>query len=346
MGRTWLAVLAGLLASRTAAATEPSVPPTPDCNVETAPNGDQSQVPSNAPAVIVRANPFRATFALSSVELDGPEPITTALTRDPEVPDQYLVVLSHELVAQSVYTLTYASRCTADDGSEVRATSVQPSFRAGPATSLPTSVGTVTVKQARSGSPLTTTLALTLTPELTAYLPVTRFTLVSDGHAWSPSKYGALSTEGASATLDYTVDTGCFSSSSTLCIMELDSPTPSPTSQGGVCTTTSTAQWVQFELHAHVAGAASDPTPLAFEAPIDCSGGTPPSSASSSRTLHPGCRIGPEGAPLPWAGLVAAVGLGLALRRSRRAAGGGRMTPFRCEWNSRPSRFSHPTGCR
>jgi hypothetical protein len=305
----------------------------PACNVETAPKDEsnESPVPSNAPAVVVRANPFRASFALLSVELDGAVPITTALTRDPDVSDQYLVVLSHELAAQSVYTLTYASRCTADDGSEVRAPSVQSVFRTGAVTSLPTSVGTVTVKQATSGSPLATTIALTLTPELTAYLPVTRFTLVSDGHAWPPSKYGAFATEGASATLDYTLDTGCFSSSSTLCIMELDSPTPSATSQGGVCTTKSTAQSVQFELHAHVAGAASDPAPLAFEAPIDCSGGAPPLSATSSGTsgLHRGCQLGRDGAPLPWAGLVAAVGLVLARRRAGRAPRDRRPTSLR-----------------
>jgi hypothetical protein len=196
---------------------------------------------------------------------------------------------------------------------------------------------------------LETDLELTPTPELYAYRWVTSASLAVDGETWLTLPYGVfasgrLAPDNPPTTLPLRVSASCLLATPvcgnrSICRGSKDKALP-----------------VTFELRAHVAGAASDPEPVTFEIPIDCSfddpqrfststpssptdqpnqqgtaqgvapapGGSPAQSGASGASgpeasAAASCAISRSRAPASFDVLAAALGAALILRRRRKA---------------------------
>jgi hypothetical protein len=202
-------------------------------------------------------------------------------------------------------------------------------FTVGPAASLPTTLGTVTVGRSILGYEMFPTcigfaaaavqLTLHLSPELDVYRELVQFTLVVDGAVWAKERYGR--TEAASETKVDRIYARC-------------SPDPDAGGLGGL-----TLGGHHGELRAHVAGLPDDPPSVEFDFELSCDvpdggsidafgldGSVPDDSGpngSEAGTKNPtpaggGCRIATGTRPDAAAALLVILLAGLAkIRRAR-----------------------------
>lgn len=249
-----------LLFQATPSLATSTAPPEPVCPVGFAPSatpakGSASRAPANLPAIAV--TPGGATgmrFGSSS-----PGQPDFRLIPDPASAGDLLLVPDAPLEPGVRYDLTVDYGC---DGLEGLSSSLR--FDAVKEVALPTQVGELAATAARYGEAF---VLLTPTPEMAAFLSSARFEIRVEGAPWAVVPYGAASVERGQVELRV-ADLGGPELSSTLC---------EPGDEG--------IKRFDLELHAHVAGASTDPEPATLSGvPIDC---TPPAADADADAAEP-----------------------------------------------------------
>lgn len=283
--------------------------------VSTAP-ADGVTIPANAPGLVAETSWWAEPQAL---ELDGGDAATPSATLEKETAKLgfranavLLLKLSEPLAPGTTYTLKAESRCTqfADAGNSRGEKTV--SFTAGPPSALPTTVGSARVAYsnghlgARYGytaegpvsgidsRALTALAQITIEPsaELNAYLPLTRFSTYVDGVPWGESQYGhgTAHYEAAADQVTFRDFTRVF----TTCTRD---------AYGGSCEPSGVPAGVhEVEIRAHVAGAATDPTPLRFQINLSCPDGAAPDASNGAEPDASG--VGGDAGPCGEAGMA------------------------------------------
>ena len=239
----------------------------PVCQVQTAPaalSAAPPRVPANAPAFAIVGRTYNgASLDIQGAFLDGPPPAPSeplVLVDDPRA-DGKLATSPGTLVPGTTYTLRPRARCTSG-AQPLTAPTSDATFIAGERVTLPLSIGRVSHEPLteRDGpeAPLVAPVTITLSEELRAYHPLTRFTLLANGAPWISRDYGTsigLANDGSRLVFE----------------LRRDGLRGASECRPSVCNgSTSSATRVTFELRAHVAGTEVDPAPITFEAPIDC----------------------------------------------------------------------------
>lgn len=225
-------------------------------------------LPANAPALVFRPGMISRTdetrvAKVALLAADG-SVIPYQVQPDPAAPDHHLVTPSAALQEGGMYRLANLSSCTTGGIESPAWAPFNQTFSVGRAAPLPTSIGTVTVRPSRPmtvevGHPSLCSapapvgaaeLELALTTEMESYKAVARWTLKVDGKVEFTSQYGSYEAgqPDRSALRPYTV-----------CGGDHASPWLTAGSHTG-------------ELSVHVAGATTDPPPLAFSFEVDCPG--------------------------------------------------------------------------
>lgn len=234
------------------------------------------------------------------MELDGGDagtPLTTlgAVSR-PLFPNNASLALrlDEPLVPGRTYRLTASNRCKqfgGDDAGRSRGEKTV-SFSAGPASALPGTIGSADViyltgtlggrygfnaegRVAMWGRYAPVAVAqITIHPsaELQPYLPLTRFSTYVDGVLWGESHYGR-----GTASYEAAPDQVTFRDFTRVYATCLRDAADSACESSGVAVGSH-----EVELRAHVAGAATEPTPLRFQIHLSCPGdaGVPDASGA------------------------------------------------------------------
>lgn len=250
--------------------------------ISTAP-ADGATIPANAPGVLAQTGWFADLLAL---ELDGGDAGTPRTTLELAAPgnfhDQALLKLDEPLVVGRTYRLKASNRCSVTNDGGIGSYEKTWSFTAGPASALPTTIGSAQVSYlvgklggryglSVDGTPAPSydsapvavaQIAIQPSAELAPYLPLIRFSTYVDGVLWGESHFGhgIASYEAFPEQVTFRDFTRVFAT----CTRE---------AQSAACESSGVAKGVhEVELRAHVAGAATDPAPLRFPITLSCAG--------------------------------------------------------------------------
>jgi hypothetical protein len=306
----------------TSAAWAESAPAQPACQLRPTPAYDRT-VPANAPAlVVIDFSPatVKAGASVSSLTPSGP---SLTLTPDTKSEGATLLLPQSSFAPSTKYTYDLETSCVLTNGTDASAPGYprteKVSFETVGEVALPTTIGTAQVREATADG---TPVDITPSAELAAYLAVARFELWSDGKLSTTGGYGEFAAN--DGPLRFTLRHPYLQRSGQNVCKGQD---------GGTTTVTG------IELRAHVAGAATDPTPLSFDATVVCpsrydepilsggdgglaDGGRETDDRAATGGDDGGCQMGP-GEPSGFAllgtfGTLAALALGRS-RRKRRA---------------------------
>lgn len=308
----FLAVWIGV--SLPAAAHAESAPPRPRCSAQLAPSFEQI-IPLNAPSlVLLRHDSAGLESTISNISLSpAPTPITFEQVADPRQEGATLLLPSRALAGAAEYTLTGDIDCKgASTG--LTDSSFSGNFKTGASVQLPTITEIATVRVLDGEFPASEIL-IAASPELVAYLPLTRFDAYVAGALWSSVDYGNV-----------VADRGVIA-------LQLDRDQLAPGTTGrNLCPEGETGvTTVEIEIRPHVAGAETDPRPVSAAVPIDCrsyersrsnDAGPDDPGANSTASGTGGCATGARtssGSELVWILGAAVMAIAARLQRSRRA---------------------------
>ena len=259
-----LLTFAGLAASSGAARAE-TAPPLPACFFTTAPSPDGT-VPANLPALVLLDQSYAGTVP-SNIRptFSGDELAAPKVTADSRMAGAYLLTLDPALTAQTSYTVNYSFDCNYKAGGPAPHPqgSGSMSFSTVANVALPTAAGTLAAGTPNE-SDFATSITLTPSAELAAYLPVTLFDVSVGGAAWAQIPYGGARVSGGTVELD-------------LSAVSIYSKGVTAAGATSLCAQTKAASvTVHLSVTAHVAGAAADPSPLEVDASVLCAENQPP----------------------------------------------------------------------
>ena len=279
-----------------------------------------STVPLGVPALAVRRTFGQAVSEDAHLVL-GNATVPASLVVDPD--RETLLLVPEAPLSAGTYTIVRSEGCGATGDAGVPTTSS--SFTVGAAAPLPVAIGTVAVVPAYamvtadtgSGSctidfdAAVAKLALTPSADLAPWLATTSYTLEVDGAFWATSEYGAPVSTAAPAVYGRHFD-------------EVFARCGAPGSGSGDDNGLARGPH-HAVLRAHVAGATTDPAPVAIDFALTCpthsdggipfeDGGATDAAAGGAKPSSSGCSIGARDASLPWL-LLPCIALYLALRR-------------------------------
>lgn len=291
----------------------------PRCGVNIAPR-NSNLVPANLPAIAATPAPWTEGAQRVTVtgfgDIDGgyveygapeagaPRSGATAIElvkgADLSVTGGTLFVPDAPFEVGKIYRANFAVDCAGVDGT------TNTSFTAGEPSPLPTTLGTVSTR-AGTGS-VAAEVYLDPTPELRAFLPVTKLDVTGGGAHLVAIPYGeAQLGEGNRVRIAVTT-----AATRVLC---------EPGWEGS-------SHIEPMRLTAHVAGAESDPPSIAFDVAIDCTKVAEPDPlATDDAATEGGCSASPDThPPSAPAGAFAVAAVAAAMVRRRRAVRAARRS--------------------